>query len=160
MTTTAREDRKPGPHTGAPLIGPPITPPPKLRRRPGLVVAAVVNAILFAVVGAITAAALIGAVATSAATYGANHANDLAQVQNLAAQVEAHANGQPPPPLRVACRTYVQQGGGTLGFGAIAASDAQQSYATLYVSNLGGFTVVGVDVGEKGLPLRYPRLPA
>ncbi|HET8698735.1 MAG TPA: SMP-30/gluconolactonase/LRE family protein [Gammaproteobacteria bacterium] len=30
---------------------------------------------------------------------------------------------------------------------------------TLYVSNLGGFTVMGVDVGEKGLPLRYPRLP-
>ena len=34
MTTTAREDRKPGPRTGAPDIGPPITPPPKLRRRP------------------------------------------------------------------------------------------------------------------------------
>ena len=34
MTTTAREDRKPGPHAGAPDTGPPITPPPKLRRRP------------------------------------------------------------------------------------------------------------------------------
>jgi sugar lactone lactonase YvrE len=31
---------------------------------------------------------------------------------------------------------------------------------TLYVSNLGGFTVMAVDVGEKGLPLRYPKLPA
>jgi gluconolactonase len=31
---------------------------------------------------------------------------------------------------------------------------------TLYVSNLGGFTVMAVDVGEKGLPLRYPRVPA
>jgi gluconolactonase len=31
---------------------------------------------------------------------------------------------------------------------------------TLYVSNLGGFTVMAVDVGETGLPLRYPSLPA
>lgn len=38
MTTTAREDRKPGPHRTAPDVAPPITPPPKLRRRPGLVV--------------------------------------------------------------------------------------------------------------------------
>ena len=30
--------------------------------------------------------------------------------------------------------------------------------ATLFVSNLGGFTVMAVDVEEKGLPLRYPRL--
>jgi gluconolactonase len=29
----------------------------------------------------------------------------------------------------------------------------------LYVSNLGGFTVMAVDVGEPGLPLRYPQLP-
>ena len=52
MTTTAREDRKPGPHAGAPHIGPPITPPPKLRRRPGLVVAAVVITALGCLLGA------------------------------------------------------------------------------------------------------------
>ena len=52
MTTTAREDRKPGPRTGAPDIGPPITPPPKLRRRPGLVVAAVVITALGCLLGA------------------------------------------------------------------------------------------------------------
>ena len=52
MTTTAREDRKPGPHAGAPNIGPPITPPPKLRRRPGLVVAAVVTTALGCLLGA------------------------------------------------------------------------------------------------------------
>jgi len=52
VTTTAREDRKPGPHAGAPNIGPPITPPPKLRRRPGLVVAAVVITALGCLLGA------------------------------------------------------------------------------------------------------------
>ena len=52
MTTTAREDRKPGPHAGAPNIGRPITPPPKLRRRPGLVVAAVVITALGCLLGA------------------------------------------------------------------------------------------------------------
>ncbi|GIM65272.1 membrane protein [Planomonospora venezuelensis] len=52
MTTTAREDRKPGPHRTAPDAGPPVTPPPKLRRRPGLVVAAVVVTALGCLLGA------------------------------------------------------------------------------------------------------------
>nr|MBA3846766.1 SMP-30/gluconolactonase/LRE family protein [Planctomycetota bacterium] len=30
--------------------------------------------------------------------------------------------------------------------------------STLYVANLGGTTVQAVDVGEPGLPLRYPKL--
>ena len=52
MTTTAREDRKPGPHRTAPDAGPPLTPPPKLRRRPGLVVAAVIVTALGCLLGA------------------------------------------------------------------------------------------------------------
>jgi hypothetical protein len=52
MTTTARQDRTPGPRTTTPESGTAITPPPKLRKRPGLVVAAVVITALGCVLGA------------------------------------------------------------------------------------------------------------
>ena len=51
MTTTA-EDRKPGPRTAAPDPGPRVTPPVKLRRRPALVVIAVVVTALGCLLGA------------------------------------------------------------------------------------------------------------
>ena len=52
MTTAAREDRRPGPRTTAPEAATPLTPPPKLRKRPGLVVAAVVITALGCLLGA------------------------------------------------------------------------------------------------------------
>lgn len=52
MTTTAREDRRPGPRAAAPESATPHTPPPKLRKRPGLVVAAVVITALGCLLGA------------------------------------------------------------------------------------------------------------
>src|SRR3954454_9437866 len=52
MTTTAREDRRPGPRTATPETGASITPPPKLRRRPALVVAAVMVTTLGCLIGA------------------------------------------------------------------------------------------------------------
>jgi Yip1 domain len=64
-----------------------------------IVVAAVVNGILFAVLGAISVMAAAGAIATSAAAYSANvNHSTLAQLQNVAAQVQANAANQPPPP--------------------------------------------------------------
>lgn len=41
MTTSAREDRKTGPRTATPGQGASVTPPPKLRRRPALILAGV-----------------------------------------------------------------------------------------------------------------------
>ncbi|MGH2909706.1 MAG: SAF domain-containing protein [Solirubrobacteraceae bacterium] len=52
MTTTAREDRKPGPRTATPDPGTAVTPPVKLRRRPALVVVAVVVTALGCLLGA------------------------------------------------------------------------------------------------------------
>lgn len=52
MSTTAREDRRPGPRTVTTESGPSITPPPKLRRRPALVLAAVVVTVLGCLLGA------------------------------------------------------------------------------------------------------------
>jgi len=51
MSTTAREDRSPGPRTVTPETGSTITPP-KLRRRPALVVAAVIVTALGCLLGA------------------------------------------------------------------------------------------------------------
>ncbi|WP_244929237.1 hypothetical protein [Nocardioides sp. W7] len=59
MTTSAREDRHPGPRSAVPDAGPVMTPPPKLRRRPALLAAGV----------AVTAVGcLLGAWAWSATT--------------------------------------------------------------------------------------------
>lgn len=52
MTTTAREDRKAGPPTATPDPSPGVTPPLKLRRRPALVVIAVVVTALGCLLGA------------------------------------------------------------------------------------------------------------
>ena len=52
MTTTAREDRRPGPRATATEPAAPLTPPPKLRKRPGLVVAAVVITAMGCLLGA------------------------------------------------------------------------------------------------------------
>jgi len=52
MTTSAREDRRPGPRTAMPEAGTSITPPPKLRRRPAMVVSAVVVTALGCLLGA------------------------------------------------------------------------------------------------------------
>ncbi|WP_107706232.1 SAF domain-containing protein [Nocardioides allogilvus] len=52
MTTSAREDRKTGPRTTPPQSGASITPPPKLRKRPALVVAGVVVTALGCLMGA------------------------------------------------------------------------------------------------------------
>jgi len=52
MTTSAREDRRPGPRTASPDAGLSITPPPKLRRRPAMVVTAVVVTALGCLLGA------------------------------------------------------------------------------------------------------------
>lgn len=41
MTTTARSDRKTGPSPAMSQVGPGVTPPPKLRKRPALMVAGV-----------------------------------------------------------------------------------------------------------------------
>ena len=52
MTTTAREDRKTGPHTATSNSRPSVTPPVKLRKRPALVVASVVVTALGCLLGA------------------------------------------------------------------------------------------------------------
>ena len=52
MSTTAREDRRTGPRTATPETGPSVMPPPKLRRRPALVVAAVIVTALGCLIGA------------------------------------------------------------------------------------------------------------
>lgn len=52
MTTTAREDRTPGPRTTTPDPGATVTPPVKLRRRPALIVIAVVVTALGCLLGA------------------------------------------------------------------------------------------------------------
>src|SRR3954447_18580338 len=52
MSTTAREDRRTGPRTATPEAGASIAPPPKLRRRPALVVAAVIVTALGCLLGA------------------------------------------------------------------------------------------------------------
>ncbi|WP_310964099.1 SAF domain-containing protein [Nocardioides terrisoli] len=52
MTTTAREDRKPGPRTATPDPGAAVAPPVKLRKRPALVVIAVVITALGCLLGA------------------------------------------------------------------------------------------------------------
>ncbi|WP_110241666.1 SAF domain-containing protein [Nocardioides gilvus] len=52
MSTTAREDRTPGPRTSQPATAPDLIAPPKLRRRPALVVAAVIVTALGCLIGA------------------------------------------------------------------------------------------------------------
>jgi hypothetical protein len=52
MTTSAREDRRPGPRTATQETGTSITTPPKLRRRPAMVVAAVAVTALGCLLGA------------------------------------------------------------------------------------------------------------
>lgn len=52
MSTTAREDRRTGPRPATPETATSITPPPKLRRRPALVVAAVIVTALGCLLGA------------------------------------------------------------------------------------------------------------
>jgi hypothetical protein len=52
MSTSAREDRRTGPHPTAPESGASLVPPPKLRRRPALVVAAVIVTVLGCLIGA------------------------------------------------------------------------------------------------------------
>lgn len=52
MTTTAREDRKPGPRIPTPASGADVTPPVKLRKRPALVVIAVSVTALGCLIGA------------------------------------------------------------------------------------------------------------
>jgi hypothetical protein len=52
VSTTAREDRRTGPRPAAPETAASITPPPKLRRRPALVVAAVIVTALGCLLGA------------------------------------------------------------------------------------------------------------
>jgi hypothetical protein len=52
VSITAREDRRTGPRTAAPEPGAIITPPPKLRRRPALVVGAVIVTALGCLLGA------------------------------------------------------------------------------------------------------------
>lgn len=52
MSTTAREDRRTGPRPATPETAASITPPPKLRRRPALVVAAVIVTALGCLLGA------------------------------------------------------------------------------------------------------------
>jgi hypothetical protein len=52
MSTTAREDRRTGPRPATPETSVGITPPPKLRRRPALVVAAVIVTALGCLLGA------------------------------------------------------------------------------------------------------------
>ncbi|WP_185996641.1 SAF domain-containing protein [Nocardioides campestrisoli] len=52
MSTTAQEDRSPGPRTVTPGAESSLTPPPKLRRRPALVVAAVAVTALGSLLGA------------------------------------------------------------------------------------------------------------
>jgi len=62
-----------------------------------LVIAFLSYAILSWILIIVTGAMMIGALATGAAAYTSTHSQTLAQVQNLAAQVQAQANGQPPP---------------------------------------------------------------
>lgn len=52
MSTTAREDRTPGPRTSQPATPSDVIAPPKLRRRPALVVAAVIVTVLGCLIGA------------------------------------------------------------------------------------------------------------
>jgi hypothetical protein len=52
VTTTAREDRKPGPRIPTPASGADVTPPVKLRKRPALVVIAVSVTALGCLIGA------------------------------------------------------------------------------------------------------------
>jgi hypothetical protein len=52
MSTSAREDRRTGSHPTAPETGASLDPPPKLRRRPALVVAAVIVTALGCLIGA------------------------------------------------------------------------------------------------------------
>ena len=52
MTTTVREDRRAGPRPDPPDIAGAITPPPKLRRRPALIVTAVIVTALGCLIGA------------------------------------------------------------------------------------------------------------
>jgi hypothetical protein len=52
VTTSARADRRTGPHPATPETATSITPPPKLRRRPALVVAAVIVTALGCLLGA------------------------------------------------------------------------------------------------------------
>lgn len=52
MSTTAREGRTPGPRTTRPGADPDVVAPPKLRRRPALVVAAVIVTALGCLIGA------------------------------------------------------------------------------------------------------------
>src|SRR6478609_3385801 len=52
MTTSAREDRTTGHRTVTPEAGTSLTPPPKLRRRPALLVAGIVATALGCLLGA------------------------------------------------------------------------------------------------------------
>lgn len=52
MTTSAREDRRTGLHSPAPETGAGLMPPPKLRRRPAMVIAAVIVTALGCLIGA------------------------------------------------------------------------------------------------------------
>src|SRR6188508_903516 len=54
MSTSAREDRRTGPHPTAAAASADFVPPPKLRRRPALVVAAVIVTALGCLLGAWT----------------------------------------------------------------------------------------------------------
>lgn len=86
MTTTAREDRKPGPRTGTPEAAAALTPPPKLRRRPGLVVAAVAVTALGCLLGAWAWSASTSTVEVLAATHTIHRgevitARDLQRIQ-------------------------------------------------------------------------------
>lgn len=69
MTTTTREDRTPGPRTTTPDPGSTVTPPVKLRRRPALIVVAVVVTALGCLLGAWTWSATTNTEEVLAATH-------------------------------------------------------------------------------------------
>lgn len=82
MSTTTREDRTTGPRPATPETGPSLTPPPKLRRRPALVVAAVLVTAVGCLIGAWTWSATTDSQEVLAAR-DTIHRGDLIEAQDL-----------------------------------------------------------------------------
>ena len=65
--------------------------------------------------------------------------------------LQAETSGSPPAPLRVASRTYVEDGGATLGLGTVGLSASDQARGDRFLSNLAMTDAFRTNVGALNL---------
>jgi PKD repeat protein len=68
-------------------------------------------------------------------------------VDDAIGSIRVETDGAPPAPLRLACRTYLDAGGSTLGLGTVGLSSADETRGELYLSNLAMSEAFRTNVG-------------